>query len=78
MIPTNHFFIILAPLLGLHIIVSDFLFDEAKPLVIDAEIFLRLEELVANAITEGPAPLIVTPKAPALRAFFFHSTKSWD
>jgi hypothetical protein len=59
-----------APLLGLHITISHFLFAVAKPFAIDEEIFLRLDDLLANAITEGPAPLMVTPRAPALRAFF--------
>src|SRR3972149_1929758 len=47
------------------------LFAVAKPFAIDEEIFLRLDDLLANAITDGPAPLMVTPRAPALRAFFF-------
>ena len=38
-------------------------FDIAKP------IFFKLEDFFANAITDGPAPLIVTPNAPAFRAF---------
>jgi hypothetical protein len=44
-------------------------FADANPLDIAKLIFFKSAELFENAITEGPAPLIVTPSAPALRAF---------
>src|SRR4030066_6322 len=35
------------------------------------QILISFDDFFAKAITEGPAPLIVTPKAPAVKAFFF-------
>jgi len=37
----------------------------------DFPIFFRFCDFLQKAITDGPAPLIVTPKAPALSALFF-------
>ena len=43
---------------------------DANPFSIPTQIFLRFDDLIANAITDGPAPLIVAPNAPADNAFF--------
>ena len=42
----NQFLITTAPLVGLHITVSHFLFAEAKPFAIDKEIFLRFDDFL--------------------------------
>ena len=60
----------IAPLLGLQITVCDSIFADENPLDIALLIFSISDLFDANAITDGPAPLIVTPIAPALRAFF--------
>lgn len=60
-----------APLLGLQMTVLHFIFADMNPFSMAVQIFLGLDDLEAKAITDGPAPLIVTPMAPALRAFFF-------
>ena len=58
-------------MLGLQIKTSDFFFAALNPLFIALEIFFESCFLSVNAITDGPAPLIVTPYAPAAIAFFF-------
>ena len=60
-----------APLLGLQITVLDFIFTDIKPFSIALQIFLGLDDREVKAIIYGPAPLIVTPKAPAWIAFSF-------
>src|SRR5574340_1484247 len=60
-----------APVLGLHITVVHYIPAAANPFFMDSDIFLLLEDVDVKAITDGPAPLIVTPIAPALSAFFF-------
>ena len=64
-------YIMNAPLLGPQITVLHFTFADMNPFSIAVQIFLGLDDLEVKAIIEGPAPLIVTPIAPALRAFFF-------
>ena len=63
--------IILGPLLGLQITISQSTFADLNPFFIASPIFFKFCFLVPNAITDGPAPLIVTPNAPNLNAFFF-------
>ena len=60
-----------APFDGLQITVWHSVFAEANPFSIALQIFFELDFDVAKAMTAGPAPLIVTPSAPACRAFFF-------
>ena len=62
-------------MLGLHTIVLQFILADLNPATIASQIFLEFEVLEANAITEGPAPLNVTPSAPALMEFYFTLAK---
>ena len=61
----------IGPLLGLQTKTLDSFFASLNPRFIALEIFFESCFLSVNAITDGPAPLIVTPYAPAANAFFF-------
>ena len=57
-----------APFVGLQTMVMHFVPAVAKPLAIAVLIFSRSADFFENATTDGPAPLMVTPVAPAFRA----------
>src|SRR2546422_1560733 len=64
-----------APLLGLQTTVVHSVLANANPLSIALQIFLGSVDFEVNAMIDGPAPLIVTPKAPDAIAFFFTLSK---
>ena len=62
----------MAPVLGLHTRVVHLVLTERNPFSMALQISSRLPSSDENAITDGPAPLMVNPFAPAAMTAFFN------
>ena len=65
----------MAPVLGLHTRVVHLVLTERNPFSMALQISSRLPSSDENAMTDGPAPLMVNPFAPAAMTAFFIRSK---
>ena len=61
----------IGPLLGLQITMSQSVFADLNPFFIASPIFFLFTPSETNAITDGPAPLIVQASCSSFQCIFF-------